>query len=232
MIVSELKPLPEVLGYVQGEKRVFIVSCKGCAEACHTGDEPQVLDMKQKLEQAGKVVTGYSVIDFLCDKSLIKLKLLAHEEAISSADSLLVMTCGVGIQATASVVNKPCHPACNTINLGGSRGKWVGSERCRECGDCLLDWTGGICPLTACTKQMLNGPCGGAKDGKCEFEGEVRDCGWHLIYERLKQTGRLDKMKEIIRPKDFRKLQPPKTIRSTIMWALEQEEKAKEVILK
>ncbi len=232
MIVSELKPLPEILGYMQNEKRVFLVGCKGCAEASQTGDEPHVLEMKQKLEQSGKTVSGYSVIDFLCDKALIKLKLLPHEEAIRAADGVLVMTCGIGIQATAAVVDKPCHPGCNTVNLGGIRGKWVGSERCRECGDCVLEWTAGICPLTACTKQMLNGPCGGTKDGKCEFEGEVRDCGWHLIYERLKKLGRLDRMGEIIRPKNFSKMQPPKAIRSTIMWALEQEEKAKEVVLK
>ena len=224
MIISELKPFPEVLGYLEGEKKIFLVGCKGCAEVCHTGDEPQVLEMKQQLEQEGKSVTGYCVVDFLCDKALVKIRLLPHEVEIDAADSLLIMTCGIGVQATSAVVNKLSHPACNTINAGGARGEWRGSERCRECGDCVLDLTGGICPLTACTKGLINGPCGGAKDGRCEVEPEVRECGWHLIYERLKKLGRLDKMKAMPPPKDYGKMQPPKELRSTIMWALEQEE--------
>lgn len=224
MIISELKPFPEILGYLEGENRIFLVGCKGCAEVCHTGDELQVLEMKQKLEQEGKTITGYTVVDFLCDKALVKTRLLPHEAEIEAADSLLIMTCGIGVQATSAVVNKLTHPACNTINVGGARGEWRGSERCLECGDCVLDLTGGICPLTACTKGLINGPCGGAKDGRCEVEPEVRECGWHLIYERLKKLGQLDKMKAMPPPKDYSKMRPPKELRSTIMWALEQEE--------
>jgi len=225
MIISEQKPLPEIMASLEGEQRIFLVGCKGCAEACHTGGEAQVIEMKQVLEEAGKSVTGYTVVDFLCDKALVKFKLKAHEDEINSADSLLVMTCGIGVQATAKVVDKLTHPACNTINVGGSRGEWRGDERCLECGECLLDYTGGICPLTACTKGLINGPCGGAKDGKCEFEPEIRDCGWHLIYERLKKLNQLDKMKIMLSPKDFSKMRPPAHLRKTIMWALEQQEK-------
>ena len=225
MLVSELKPWEEIVGYLNGENKIFIVGCKGCAEVSQTGGEPQVLEMKEKLEQAGKTVTGHTVVDFLCDRALVKLRLKAREDEVMAADSLLVMTCGIGVQATAAVVNKVTHPACNTLNLGGARGEWRGSERCRECGDCLLDMTGGICPLTACTKSLINGPCGGAKDGKCEVEPDVRDCGWHLIYERLKKLDRLDRMKEVVPPKAHSKMEPPKRLRSTILWALEQQEK-------
>src|SRR4030042_5928871 len=150
MIISQLKPISETTGYLEDEKKVFIVGCKGCAEVCHTGDEPQVLEMKKTLEKEGKTVTGYCVVDFLCDKALVKTSLLPHEPEIDTADSLLVMTCGIGVQATAAVVNKLVHPAANTINIGGASGEWRGAERCRECGDCVLDLTGGICPLTAC----------------------------------------------------------------------------------
>lgn len=228
MIVSEQKDFPEIIKSLEGEQHIFIVGCKGCAEACHTGGEPQVLEMKQKLEETGKTVVGYSVVDFLCDKALVKFRLKVHEEKINSADSLLVMTCGLGVQATAKVVDKITHPACNTINVGGARGEWRGEERCFECGDCLLDYTGGICPLTACTKSLINGPCGGARNGKCEFEPDERDCGWQLIYERLKKLNHLDKMRVVISPKDYSKIQPPKHLRTTIMWALEREDKKEE----
>lgn len=224
MIISELKPWEEILGYVSTESKIFIVGCKGCAEVCETGSEPQVLEMKQKLEQEGKEVTGYAVIDFLCDKSLVKLRLMAHQDEIVNADSLLVMTCGIGVQSTAAVVDKVTHPACNTVSVGGALGTWRGSERCDECGDCLLDMTGGICPVTTCTKSLVNGICGGMKDGKCEVEPDVRDCGWYLIYERLRKLNRLDNMKEILPPKKYSKMQPPKRLRSTIMWALENRE--------
>ena len=116
MIISELKPFSEILSYLEGEQKIFLVGCKGCAEVCHTGDEAQVLDMKKQLEQEGKKVIGHVVVDFLCDKALIKTRLLPHETDIDAADSILVMTCGIGIQATAAVVNKLTHPACNTIS--------------------------------------------------------------------------------------------------------------------
>src|SRR4030066_1871658 len=141
MIISELKPFPEILGYLDGDKNRFIVGCKCCAEVCQTGDEPQVLEMKQKLEQEGKPVTGYCVVDFLCDKALVKTRLFPHENEIDAADSLLVMTCGIGVQATAAVVNKLVHPAANTLNVGGARGEWRGSGRCRGGGECGLDLT-------------------------------------------------------------------------------------------
>jgi hypothetical protein len=150
---------------------------------------------------------------------------MAHDGEVSDADSLLVMTCGIGIQATAAVVDKVTHPACNTMSVGGAVGTWRGIERCGECGDCLLDFTGGICPVTACSKSLINGICGGMKDGRCEVEPDVRDCGWYLIYERLKKLNRLDKMKEIVPPKACSKMQPPKHLRSTIRWAVDQQEK-------
>lgn len=224
MILSELKPFEEILGYLKDEHKIFLVGCKGCAEASHTGGETEVLAIKERLEKEGKTVTGYSIVDFLCEKALIKTKLMPHEPEIEAADSLLVMTCGIGIQATAAVVNKITHPATNTINTGGARGEWWGDERCRQCGECVLEYTGGICPLTACSKNLINGQCGGAKNGRCEVEPDVRPCGWQLIYERLKALGQLDKIKTMPPFKDYSKMQPPKYIRNSIWWALESKE--------
>ncbi len=220
MILSKQKPWDEISSYLDGENSVFILGCNGCAQASGTGGPVQVEEMKSKLEEIGKKVTGSTVIDFLCEKALVKSRLRNKVEQLEAADSILVMTCGVGVQAVSAAVNKLCHPACDTINLGGSRGEWRGSERCLECGECLLEYTGGICPLTACTKGLINGQCGGASKGKCELDPE-KDCGWELIYNRLKGLNQLDKLSRFITPKDYSKMMPDVKIMSTSLWALE-----------
>jgi hypothetical protein len=222
MLISEQKSMEEILGYLEGESRVFLLGCNGCAQASQTGGPEQVQEMTGRLEAAGKAVTGSTVLDFLCERAQVKLGLIPFEKQVSAADSLLVLCCGVGVQATAASVDKVVHPGCNTISLGGSRGEWQGSERCLECGECMLEWTGGICPLTACTKSLLNGPCGGARDGKCEFQPEARDCGWHLIYERLKKLDRLSLLRDAPpRIKQYSLMEPPQELRNTPRWSLD-----------
>ena len=223
MILSKQKPWEEILGYLDGDNDIFILGCNGCAQASGTGGPAQVEEMKGKLKEVNKKVTGSAVIDFLCQKALVKSRLRSKVKEVEAADSILVMTCGIGVQAVAAAVNKVCHPACDTVNLGGSRGEWKGSERCRECGECLLEYTGGICPLTACTKGLINGQCGGASKGKCELNPE-RDCGWELIYNRLKDLNQLDKLRRFIAPKDYSKMMPDVKIMSTSHWALERTE--------
>jgi len=223
MILSRQKPWEEITGYLNGESKVFLLGCNGCAQASGTGGPEQVAEMKDKLGEIGKQVTGSSVIDFLCEKALIRSRLRNKIEEIKAADSILVMTCGVGVQAVAASVNRVCHPACNTINLGGSRGEWKGSERCHECGDCLLEYTGGICPLTACTKGLISGQCGGASKGKCELD-QAKDCGWELIYERLKQKNQLDMLKKAVAAKSWDKMMPEVELMTTSKWELERTE--------
>ncbi len=229
MILSKQKPFEEITGYLDGENNVFILGCNGCAQASGTGGPVQVEEMKGKLGGAGKKVTGSAVIDFLCEKALVKSKLRSNVEAIRAADSILVMTCGVGVQAVAASIKKVCHPACDTVNLGGSRGEWMGSERCLECGECVLEYTGGICPLTACTKGLLSGQCGGASKGKCELNRE-KDCGWELIYKRLKELNQLGKLRRFIAPKDYSKMMPDVKIMSTSRWALERTDQKEGVV--
>lgn len=220
MLYSELKPMREIMAFLGGEQNIFLLGCSGCAEASGTGGLPQVLSMKSKLEAEGKRVVGHTTIDFLCQKALVKSRLRAKEEVLAEADSLLVMACGIGVQAVASVVPKVCHPACNTVYLGEVRGEWMGGERCRECGECLLEFTGGICPLTSCTKSLLNGPCGGARNGKCEVD-PGRDCAWEVIYFRLKTLGQLNKLRQFILPKDYSKMIVPSKIQETPLWSVE-----------
>jgi len=221
MIISEQKPLEEIFGYLEGEKSIFILGCNGCAQSSGSGGPLQVEEMKGHLTKAGKKVTGTKVIDFLCQKALVKSGLRGRVDEVAAADSVLVMTCGIGVQAVAAVLNKVCHPACNTINLGGSRGEWPGSERCQECGQCLLEYTGGICPITSCAKSLVSGACGGASHGKCEVSPD-RDCGWELIYNRLKAKNQLDKLRIFINPLDHRKLTVDPAILATSRYAREQ----------
>jgi len=223
MLVSQQKPFSDILSYLEGEQKVFLVGCHGCAEASGTGGPKQVREMKDRLEKEGKTVTGWTVVDFLCQRALVKTGLKPFEPQIMAADSLLILCCGIGVQTTAAVVSKVVHPACDTISLGGAYGEWRGSERCKECGECFLDLTGGICPLTACSKGLLNGPCGGPRDGRCEVEPDVRPCGWILIYERLKELGRLDRLRNApIQVKDFAKMEPPRELRKSARYSLDQ----------
>ncbi len=224
MLVTERKPIDEIMGFIAGEKSVFLVGCDGCAAASGTGGEREIRRLKAEVEERGIEVAGWKVIDFLCQKVLVRSGLRPYATAIQRADSLIVSTCGVGIQATATVVDKAVHPACNTVSLGGIRGEWQGEERCLECGQCFLDVTAGICPLTACAKQLVNGPCGGSKNGRCEVEPNARRCAWGVIYERLEQQGRLDLLRSApLQIKDYARMQPPEEIRGTRLWSVDME---------
>lgn len=209
MLITEQKPMDEILQYTDGEKNIFLVGCKGCADGCATGGEKQVAEMKQSMEKAGKTVTGTSLIDFVCNNRLTRMTLSAHEGKIRLSDSLVVLCCGAGVQATASVVDKAVHPGCNTLPLGGRHAEWREAEGCLECGQCVLEYTGGICPVTLCPKGLVNGPCGGTKDGKCEVDS-TKDCAWTLIYNRLKKQDRLDVMRKTQKPKDYQKMTHPR----------------------
>jgi hypothetical protein len=221
MIVSKPKSQERIQEYLKDDTNVFILGCNGCAQSSGSGGPEQVKGMEGTLKEAGKVVTGSMVVDFLCEKALVKSKLRGKAKEVEMADSILVMTCGLGTQAVSAVSKKLCHPACDTVFWGGSRGEWRGKERCFECGDCVLDFTGGICPLTACSKSLVNGACGGATDGKCELDKE-KDCGWVLIYNRLSELGQLKKLAISLEPKDFSKRMAYGKDMKTARWALEQ----------
>ena len=220
MLFTQNKPIEEVVESLGGENDIFLLGCNGCAEVCETGGEKALLAMKAELEKAGKKVTGTALVDFLCNKVLVATRLAREMDKIKQADSILVLTCGVGVQAVSKIVNKVVHPAANTVSLGGLQGLWPSDERCQACGACALDYTGGICPITFCAKSLLNGPCGGAQDGKCEVDSE-KDCGWQLIYERLQKVGRLENFKKIRTPRDHSKMLPSSELRKTSFYDIE-----------
>ncbi len=202
MIYTENKPMDEILDSLGDEKKIFLLACNGCADVCETGGEKALWAMKADLEKAGKNVSGTALVDFLCNKLLVATRLAREADSLKEADSILVLSCGVGVQAVSKVVDKVVHPAANTVSLGGLQGLWPADERCQGCGECVLDYTGGICPITFCAKSLLNGPCGGSQDGKCEIDKDT-DCAWQLIYDRLKSLNKLDNLARIIEPKDW-----------------------------
>jgi hypothetical protein len=202
MLISKQKPLEEILSYLEGDKSIFLIGCKGCAEGWGSGGEKQVAEMKSTLQEKGKTVTGSVVVDMLCDGALTKLKLRSYRKEVAAANSILVLTDGAGVQSVAEIVDKVVHPGCNTLSAGGAHAEWKEAERCLECGDCVLEFTGGLCPIARCSKLLLNGPCGGSQGGKCEVDPNI-PCVWQQIVDHLAELGQLDKLERLVPPKNW-----------------------------
>jgi len=221
MNFTEPKPVAEIVDSLSDAAGVFIVGCTGCPVGCDVGGQKWVDDMTEALTGAGKKITGSCLVELLCNKALVGIKLGRYAEQIIAADAVLVGSCGVGVQAVGNMVARRAVPALDTICLGDYQGLWPGEERCAECGQCVLAYTGGLCPITLCAKGLVNGQCGGTgDDGACEVSSD-HPCGWKLIYDRLKELGRLDDMRRMVDPRDYRKRAIPDAFRRTTRYALE-----------
>jgi hypothetical protein len=134
-----------------------------------------------------------------CDPEFVDLV----GDRLAGCDAVLSLACGAGVQLVAErFPDKVVLPGCNTTFLGVTEELGVWSERCAGCGNCILDKTAGLCPIARCSKQLLNGPCGGSMKGKCEISKEV-DCVWQLIIDRLARLDRLEMLEEIFPVKDW-----------------------------
>ena len=190
MLITELKAKETILSLASG--KVFIINCHGCREIRFP--EKEADELQKELMDAGHV-TGLITTDYICNAENLKLRLQKHAAAIEAADTILVFSCGVGVQTVADLLDsKKVCACCDTYALPGFQGVTPLEHDCRQCGECFLNLTGGICPITACSKSLVNGQCGGAKAGKCEVDPNM-DCGWERIYQKLKAIGRLDAMK-------------------------------------
>jgi ferredoxin len=209
--ITRQKSLDDVEQQIEGLERVYIIGCGTCATMTNTGGREQVLDMKERLQELGKVVTGWTVIPTACDE-MTEVSLQENNGAIQSADCLLVMSCALGVQKVGAYNGKPVIPALDTLFIGVEDEPGYFHEACDQCGQCVLGYTAGICPITACHKGLLNGPCGGTNNGKCEVDKE-KDCAWTLIYNRLKEQGRLELMKKYQPPKNSQVVLRPRATR-------------------
>ena len=190
MLITELKNKDVIKSQLQG--KVFVLVCHGCKEVHFPEHEADQLIAELTAEG---VVTGTLTTDYICNVENLKLRLQKHAAAIEEASTILVLSCGVGVQTVAEqYAGKRVVPGCDTYRLPGFQGVTPLQHDCRQCGECFLNLTGGICPLTACSKSLVNGQCGGAKDGKCEVDPNM-ECGWERIQKRLEKIGRLDALK-------------------------------------
>jgi len=209
--ITKQKSLEEIEEQLGGLDRVFIVGCGTCATMTRTGGREEVLDVKERLQDLDKIVTGWTVLPTACDE-MTEASLTENNGAIDNASCILAMCCALGVQRVASYINKPVIPALDTLFIGLEESPGNFHEVCAQCGHCVLGYTADICPITACHKHLLNGPCGGTDNGKCEVDKE-KDCAWTLIYRRLKEQGRLDLMRRYHPIKDSHVVPRPRMTR-------------------
>ncbi len=202
MIVARRKEFAEIAEAVRDFSRVLVVGCGTCVAVCLTGGEKEAGILAAQLDIAARLggreqSFGVACVERQCDREFLD----ELAEAAKGCDAMLSLACGAGIQFLAErYPEKPVLAGVDTTFIGVNEAVGVWDEKCRSCRSCVLTMTGGICPVTLCPKSLLNGPCGGTVDGKCETDPE-RDCAWTLIYERLESTGRLDNIKEIAPPR-------------------------------
>ena len=190
MLITELKSKETLLEQLKG--KVFVLNCHGCREIRFPEHEADAF--QAELTAEGRV-TGIFTTEYICNDENLAVILKPHAAAIEAADTIAVFSCGVGVQTVAAMYPaKRVVACCDTYALPGFQGVTPLEHDCKQCGECFLNLTGGICPLTACSKSLVNGQCGGAKNGKCEVDPNM-ECGWERIYQKLKKIGRLDAMK-------------------------------------
>lgn len=204
MIVAERKPLAEILKSVAGAGKVLVVGCETCVAECAAGGRKEVAEtaalLRMAFEQAGENV---EVREASLDRQCVNQFLAQAGEDVAWADTILSLGCGAGVQALARFYpDKVFVPALNTQFIGTTVEAGVWAEDCSGCGDCQLAYFGAVCPLTRCSKRLLNGPCGGSRGGKCEVSPDV-DCAWQLIYDRLAALNQLDRLRAYVAPKDW-----------------------------
>ena len=190
MLITELKSTETLRGQLKG--KVFVLNCHGCREIRFPEHEADAFQAELTAEG---VVTGIFTTEYICNDENLAVILKPHAAAIEAAETIAVFSCGVGVQTVAAMYpGKRVVACCDTYALPGYQGVTPLEVDCKQCGECFLNLTGGICPLTACSKSLVNGQCGGAKNGKCEVDPNM-ECGWERIYQKLKKIGRLDAMK-------------------------------------
>jgi hypothetical protein len=218
MIATTQKPIEEILEALEGYRKIAVVGCDGCAKACLTGGSEQVEQFAHQLRDHGKQVVLEATPERTCYVHKSHTKLDPYADRLKEAEAVIVMGCGGAVQITRQVTEElgitiPVKTALDSVgHMDTLVSGELAMEQCQECGECILNETGGICPVTKCAKGLLNGPCGGAENGKCEVDPQ-RDCAWILIYNRMTELGELDKLRRFMAPKDYSKMAKPRILK-------------------
>jgi ferredoxin len=206
MITAEQKPIDEIREMIAPFNRVLVVGCGSCVAECAAGGEKETGQLASALRMAAKMSREEKIIkEITLDRQCVRDFVIQLDDLVNEYDVILSLGCGAGVQAVADMYPEiPVAPALNTEFLGETKDQGLWLENCHGCGDCMLFYFGGICPIARCSKHLLNGPCGGSKDGKCEVNPEI-PCAWQLIIDRLESYNALDRLEMIYPPKDWSK---------------------------
>ena len=200
----KLKSNEELAKLLEDKDKLFIIACNKCFKEFKTVDEPDCDEFVEFAKGQGKTVVGSTKVDFVCNKTQTEKKL---ENLIpAEAENVVVISCGLGVQTVAALAKKPVYAAANSLNYTGHHGMALTKKSCDACAQCYLNVTGGICPIVDCSKSLVNGQCGGAKNGKCEVSPD-KDCAWEKIYRRLEKQGRLQEfLDQPVQLRDYSKI--------------------------
>ncbi len=182
-----LKAVDELAPLLADKDNLFVIACNKCFKEFETTDEPDCAAFEKIAAEQGKTITGTARVDFLCNKTKAERDLC--EMIPEGTEHIVVLSCGLGIQTVADVTKRSVVAATNTLNYTGHHGMALTKKACDACAQCYLNVTGGICPIVDCSKSLVNGQCGGAKNGKCEVDPN-KDCAWEKINKKLAQQGR------------------------------------------
>jgi ferredoxin len=204
MIVAEQKPLSELQEMLEDHKKVLVVGCGTCVTVCFAGGTKEVGVLASSLRMASQLNGNAVAVDEITVQRQCEWEYIDPlEQELEQYDAILSLGCGIGVQTLAErFPGLRILPGLNTTFMGLPAEQGVWEERCQACGDCILDLTGGICPISRCAKQLLNGPCGGSQNGQCEIDPEV-PCAWQMIWERMSALGVTDRLLELQTPKDW-----------------------------
>ena len=198
MLITELKPKETIISLVGAG--TVVISCEGCKELYFP--ESEALSLGTELLESG-LATALVVTEYICNPDNLRLQLEKYASQVDDAGTILVLSCGVGVQTVAGEYpDKKVYAACDTYQLPVYQGVTPLEYDCDQCGECYLNSTGGVCPITACSKSLVNGKCGGTKNGKCEVDADM-DCGWELIYRRLEKLGLLDTLVYPVKARNY-----------------------------
>jgi len=203
LIITSKKDFKDLEKRLAGKEKVFLLGCGECSTQCKTGGEKDLEEMVSLLEDAGIKTTGGVVVAEPCHIPLTKKELRARKEEVARADAVMVLACGAAVQSVAEALpDKPVYTGVDTLFLGNINRNGDFSEKCSMCGKCELNNTAGLCPVTRCPKGLLNGPCGGVDNGRCEVDNDI-SCIWVEIYKRSEKEGRLEEFMAVTPPKDY-----------------------------